>query len=391
MQNKLGLDTPLSKSLIAGLIALLLLGVGATAFLRYRARQQAAIEEAANQPLPTQVKVAALGRVEPASGVVQVASPENGVISELLVDVGDSVVGGQILAYLNIYEVRRAERDLAASQLAEAEDRLVAQEQVGNARILEADTRVAQVDGPQLEAMRSQSAQIRDLQAQLNLAQIDLGRFETLAARGAIAQQQLDRQRAEVAQIQQKIAAAEATLTQLESARQANIENASAQVGAAEADLLLSQANAGVRSARQRLALAEAQLAQAVIKAPIGGQVIEVFVEPGESVDGQSVLSLGDTQMMQVVAEVFETDVGLVEVGQSATIRSRNGAFDEVLTGTVEEIALQIFKNDVLDDDPAAEADARVVEVEIVVDQSEVIDSLTNLQVDVEIDVESSL
>ena len=68
---------------------------------------------------------------------------------------------------------------------------------------------------------------------------------------------------------------------------------------------------------------------------------------------------------------------------------SRNGAFDQPLTGTVERVGLQIFKNDVLDDDPAANADARVVEVMVRVDQSEVIAGLTNLQVDVAIDVES--
>ncbi len=56
----------------------------------------------------------------------------------------------------------------------------------------------------------------------------------------------------------------------------------------------------------------------------------------------------------------------------------------------MKEIALQIFKNNVLDDDPAANADARVVEVDIMVDQPEVIDSLTNLQVDVVIDVDKA-
>ncbi|NET54526.1 MAG: HlyD family secretion protein, partial [Merismopedia sp. SIO2A8] len=48
----------------------------------------------------------------------------------------------------------------------------------------------------------------------------------------------------------------------------------------------------------------------------------------------------------------------------------------------------QIFKNDVLDDDPAANADARVVEVDVQLDDSTVVEALTNLQVDVRIDVE---
>lgn len=90
------------------------------------------------------------------------------------------------------------------------------------------------------------------------------------------------------------------------------------------------------------------------------------------------------------MAEVYETDVGLVKPGQPATITSRNGAFESTLTGTVEEVGLQIFKNDVLDDDPAANADARIVEVRIAIDQDDAVATLTNLQVDVLIDIESN-
>jgi HlyD family secretion protein len=91
-----------------------------------------------------------------------------------------------------------------------------------------------------------------------------------------------------------------------------------------------------------------------------------------------------------VVAEVYESDVARVKVGQKATITSRNGAFTDTLTGQVEEIGWQIFKNNVLDDDPAANADARVVEVKIRLDNSDRVESLTNLQVDVTINIQES-
>ncbi|NJM99013.1 MAG: HlyD family efflux transporter periplasmic adaptor subunit [Phormidesmis sp. RL_2_1] len=394
------MTTPLPKSLksprVVGIVvALLLLGMGGTyLFLNLQSQRRQQAEEEAAKPLPTQVKVAALGRVEPAGGVVNLSAAESGVVDQLFVEVGDFVSAGQVLAHLDAYEIRQAERDYAESQLIEARQTLNAQLNLSEAQVLEADTRIDQIDLPQAASMRSQTAIIQDLRSQLNLAEIDLARFETLTAQGALAQQQLDRQAAEVAQIKQKIAAAQAELMSLESARSANLDNASAQVSAAEANVQLSQATAGVQSAEQNLALAEARLAQTVLRAPSSGQIIEIFVEPGESTGGergqQAVLSLGDTAAMQVVAEVYETDVGSVEIGQKATIRSRNGAFEQTLTGTVEDIALQIFKNDVLDDDPAANADARVVEVDIAIDQPEVIDSLTNLQVDVVIDVDEA-
>jgi HlyD family secretion protein len=46
---------------------------------------------------------------------------------------------------------------------------------------------------------------------------------------------------------------------------------------------------------------------------------------------------------------------------------------------------VQIYKNDILDVDPAADADARVVEVRIRLDEPDLVAGLSNLQVDVEI------
>lgn len=85
---------------------------------------------------------------------------------------------------------------------------------------------------------------------------------------------------------------------------------------------------------------------------------------------------------MYVVAEVHETDLPLIKVGQTATVVSRNGAFNQTLNGKVTEIGWQVFKNNVLDDDPAANADARVIEVKIRLEDSKPVEGMTNLQVD---------
>jgi HlyD family secretion protein len=92
---------------------------------------------------------------------------------------------------------------------------------------------------------------------------------------------------------------------------------------------------------------------------------------------------MGDTDKMRAVAEVYETDIGRVTVGQSATITSR--ALPRPLTGIVMRIGNLVFKNDVLNIDPAARADARVVEVWIELDEPAMIERLTNLTVDVTI------
>ncbi|MEM9164284.1 MAG: efflux RND transporter periplasmic adaptor subunit, partial [Cyanobacteria bacterium P01_F01_bin.4] len=259
------------------------------------------------------------------------------------------------------------------------------------ARIAEANTKVEQIDQPQIQAIEAQSAKIRSLEARLALAETDLNRFQGLHSQGAITRQDLDRQQTQVDELIGDVANAIATKTQLELARDTALANAAAQISMAEADLQLASVESGVEAAQQNLALADARLNRTVIKAPAAGQILDIFVQPGEAVSSNRLLSMGNTDEMYVVAEVYETDVGLVNLGQKATVTSRNGAFDGALSGTVETIGLQIFKNDVLDDDPAANADARIVEVRIAVEQDEAVAMLTNLQVDVLIDIKSDI
>jgi signal transduction histidine kinase len=90
-------------------------------------------------------------------------------------------------------------------------------------------------------------------------------------------------------------------------------------------------------------------------------------------------LTMGDTSKMQAVAEVYETDISRVRLGQTATVSSR--ALTNPLTGRVVRIGSMIFKNDVLNVDPAARADARVVEVWIELDDPAPAAQLTNLTV----------
>ncbi|MEP0907200.1 efflux RND transporter periplasmic adaptor subunit [Leptolyngbya subtilissima ST-M1] len=370
--------------------ALLLVGAGSTIAVRNVMQSRQAAREQAELPPPQQVKVVALGRIEPASRVIDVATAEAGRIDRLEVEKGDQVQAGQVLAYLDTYDVRRAERDVAASELAEARAQLAAETTLGNSQVQEASTRVGQIDEPQQAAIAAQQSAVESLQAELSVAEIDLARFQALNESGAISRQELDRQQATVNSLRADLGNAQATKQRLEQARLSDIRNAQAQVVSARATTSRDQVASKVDSAAQNLALAEAQLARTIVRSPQAGQVLDIFAYPGEAVspaDGP-ILALGDTSQMVVVAEVYETDIGLVEVGQPATITSRNGAFSETLTGTVSEIGLQIAKNDVLDDDPAANADARVVEVRVQVDQSDAVAALTNLQVDVAIDIE---
>jgi HlyD family secretion protein len=111
--------------------------------------------------------------------------------------------------------------------------------------------------------------------------------------------------------------------------------------------------------------------------------VLEVHAREGEKVGPDGIAEIAQTQAMYAIAEVYETDVGRVKLGQRATISSP--ALEDSVQGTVDRIGLKVGKKDVLATDPAARTDARVVEVEILLDDSKRVAGLTNLQVDVAI------
>lgn len=373
--------------LVEGAIVLSLTGIGIVK-LAIPASQKNRTAE--NPPVATvlqRVEVAALGRLEPQGEVVRVGGPTGERIQRLTVKEGDLVQQGAILGYLESYLEQLAERNHAASKLTEAQQQLQAATQYGNAQIQEAQTHIQQVDRPEAFEIDAQRATIRKLEAELNLATIDLQRNQNLYQQGAIAKQTLDRAVSQVRQLEETVNNARVMLIKLETARTTDLKNAQAQLRSQQANLPLTQVQVAVTSAEQALNLAEARLERTIIRAAKPGRILRIIAHEGEAIGNTGILDLGNTRQMYVVAEVHETDLKLVKVGQPVTITSRNGAFEQPLKGKVAEIGWQVFKNNVLDDDPAANADARVVEVKIRLDDSKPVEGMTNLQVDVRVQV----
>jgi HlyD family secretion protein len=368
-------------------LAGLALGITVFGAVRLLGQRQAADPVTEVSPAPQRVEVVALGRLEPQSEVIRVGGPNGERIQRLLVKRGDQVKQGAVLAYLESYGERLAERDYAASQLTEAEQRLKATTSYGQSQIQEAESRIRQVEQPGIAELEAQRASIRQLEAELELATQDLERYQSLYDQGAITRQELDRTISTARQSREQLNNARASLTRIESRWRTEVQNARDQLQSEQANLPLTQSQVTARSARQNLQLAQAKLDRTIIRAPGNGRILQIITQAGEAIGETGILDLGDTSQMVAVAEVYETDVNLVKVGQSATITSRNGAFDNALTGKVSEIGWQIFKNNVLDDDPAANADSRVVEVKVRLDNSQAVAALTNLQVDVQINV----
>lgn len=145
----------------------------------------------------------------------------------------------------------------------------------------------------------------------------------------------------------------------------------------------LDTAQMGLDIALADLAAAKARLELSVVRSPLRAQVLEIHAYPGERVGQEGIMELGRTDRMYAVAEVYETDITSVKVGQLAKIQT--SAMDEELTGKVERISLKVGRLDAVGTDPIAKTDARVVEVFILLDDSAAVSRFTNMQVKVEI------
>ncbi|MGH7998750.1 MAG: HlyD family efflux transporter periplasmic adaptor subunit [Brasilonema sp.] len=281
----------------------------------------------------------------------------------------------------------------------------------------------AQLEG-QRDVLRATVSRIR---AEQRNAEVDAQRYQMLYTEGAISQQERDKrqlgaetstqqlaeaqanQKQTVATLRQQLAEARAnqlktiaTLQQqLVEARvnrnkilatlQRQIDEERAKFNRLKEvrpiDLLVAQAQ--VSNAIAAMKKAQAQLNLSYIKAPISGEIIKIYTKAGESMSSNGIAEIGRTNQMIIIAEVPEDSISKVRLGQQAVITSDNGAFGGELQGTVAEIGRKIGKKDVLNTDPAADVDARVVEVKIALtpQDSKRVTGLTYAKVIVEINL----
>jgi HlyD family secretion protein len=180
-------------------------------------------------------------------------------------------------------------------------------------------------------------------------------------------------QKAEVARLQAELENAERELKRVSKLYADGVSSDSAR----------DVAEMKAKVARAFVAGAKAEFERSVVRSPLTGQVLEIHARTGERVGREGIAELGRTDEMYAIAEVYETDIARVSVGQRAQIESP--AFDGVIGGVVERIASKVGEMEVVSTDPAAKTDARVIEVEIRLDGEGDVSRLTNLQVEVEI------
>lgn len=353
----LALRTPIIKGLTFAAVCGLL---GLAWFFRGVFQPSAAPVAAANETAPQRAQVHSLGRLEPASRILELfpESGNEGVTVRLLhVSEGQDVEAGQLLVTLDNIDRRRAKR-------AEAEARLRA-----------AEVRLQQVQaGAKPGDIAAQRAIVALAERQSELARREADRAQQLHARRAISDEQLEEQQWELDRWLLEKQRAEGTLAGLVEIRDTDLRVAETEIDAA----------------RAALETATAELAGSELRSPIAGRVLRILTYPGERIDPEGLLELANVGVMQAVAEVYEGDVSLLSAGLRARVVL--DASGEELFGVVAEIGNAVARKIVLTNDPVSDTDARVVEVRIDLEPESArrVERLSNARVEVFIEPRSA-
>lgn len=328
--------------------------------------------------------VTALGRLEPKSRLIDLGGPRGARVERLEVTEGQAIKQGDAVAYLDDHGMRTAAQAAAQARLAEAKQMLEVESAHTQALIDETELELRHLQELVPLQVASLEASVRRLTWEVEKAKRDLKRAETVFAANAVSERDLDDHRLAVARLQEQIAETNATIQHLQARQTLDELTVKAKIRSIRTASQRAQLAVKVDSLAADVALAAAELERTIVRAPLDGTVLKLFTYPGEAIDREPILLMGGVQQMYAVAEVYETDVRFVMCGRRATVRSP--ALPEPIGGVVDQIGLIVSKNDVLDVDPAAPVDARIVEVRIRLDDSEVASRFNRLQVQVEID-----
>lgn len=367
--------------------------------------------------------VAALGRLEPTGEIVKVAAPlalDGDRLTELKVKLGDTIQAGDPIAVLDsrdrlLDEVAQAQAQLRVTQVKLAQVQAGAKPGAINAQRATVSQQSAEATGQlriqrqtiaRLEAQyegdrTAQTAAVQRLAAELRTAQKELARYQSLYQAGAVSaslfdskqlsvettQQALKQSTAELSRTdgiaQRRLREAQAELGRLESTGQAQVATARSRLAevAEVRSVDIQMAQAEVNAAQVSLTKAKKNLARATVKAPSNGQILQIYTRPGEQMSSDGIVALGQTAQMLVIAEVYQSDIHRVQIGQAATIRGQG--FTGELKGKVVELGRQISRQQVFSGDPGENLDRRVVEVKIALNptDSQQVANLSNLQV----------
>jgi ABC exporter DevB family membrane fusion protein len=294
---------------------------------------------ARHQPAPAPVSpsehrvavVAGPGRVEALSEEIRVSSQVGGRLQAVLVDENDRVTAGQVMAVIENADYR--------ARVASAEASL---------KLREAEA-LRTHNGAREQERRDAAATLREAEAVLANANLDMARRRDLFQQVVISRAELDDAEKQLGVAQARVDSARERLSLVDA-------------GSREEDL--ARADADVALARAELDEARAMLEKTFVRAPIDGVVLRRHHRAGESVSTQfdsPIVTLADRSRVRVRVDVDEADVARLREGQSAYVTA--DAFgDRRFAGRVVRVGQILGRKNVRTDEPTERVDTKILE-----------------------------
>lgn len=226
-----------------------------------------------------------------------------GKILQFMVDEGDEVKKGQVIAQLETDELK-----LKVSQAQ-------AGIEAARAQLIKAENAVGLQSGVTSSQVEEARAAVERAQANLDVWTATWTRIQELYDHGAVSAQEKDKVEAEYKGAQGQLAQAQALLAKAESGQ--------IQVSLSEDDV--AAARAGLALAQARYDEAQVYLNNATLKAPMDGIVTLRPMETGETVGaGTPVLKITDLKNTFVKVYVPESKIGRVQLGQKCRVTTQS-------------------------------------------------------------------
>ena len=354
-------------------------------------------------------RVYALGRLEPAQGIISISAIPGERLKELDPDVVENQLSpaNGILGVLASYDLGKTQLQ-ALEKKAELSDLKRGHEvQIAKAQKAQAEAALAQAEAKQKE-LELQSGKLSALEVASQLAAEEYAQLVELSQTDAelVTAHQLAKQANQMEMANQEFTIASQSYDSAKDAADKAVAAAKANITVA--DMTLQQLDEGYdkQAIQQEIIVAQETLKRSILLAPnvspaalenVTGikcvkdcdpdkpetygpfTVLKTFVKPGEFITRTPIVQLGDLSQMVCIAEVYEADVKELEVGQTVTIRSpafsnsfADGPVDPKtnqrpggIQGRVERIGSLIASPGLANRNPLAPADRSVVEVRI--------------------------
>ena len=244
--------------------------------------------------------IEATGTIAPFKEIEVYSPASNLQVERVLVEEGDYVTKGQVMAVLDKSQLQ-AQLTQAEGSVLQAEARLA---ELRNGSRSEELARAA-------EAVRSANARVVRAQSDLKLAETRVGRNSYLAQQGAISKDALDEIVNEKANQDWNLEDAKATLVQAQEQLK--------QLETGNRPEVITQAQGQLKNAQGQVAAIEAQIRDTRVVAPVSGKVTDVPVNVGKVASGV-LFKMTANGNLELQLKVPETQISQIEPAQRVEV-----------------------------------------------------------------------